>query len=74
MDNLTKYKYQTFAVNLARAWALVYVPAVFKPYRVDRILPQICTAYAEANRKHSLKQMQYRFAGIFETLSIRTRV
>ena len=39
-------------------------------YRVDRILPQICTASAQVNMKHMLKRMQYRFAVIYETLSI----
>ena len=38
-------------------------------YRMDRILPQICTAAAEVNMKHVLKQMQYRFAVIYGTLS-----
>ena len=28
-------------------------------------LPQICTASAKANMKHTLKQMQYRFAVIY---------
>ena len=32
-------------------------------------VPQICPASAEANMKHALKQMQYRFAVIHETLS-----
>ena len=40
-----------------------------KIYRVDRILPQICTASAKGNMKHALKQMQYRFSVIYETLS-----
>ena len=38
-------------------------------YRVDRILPQIFTTSASANMKHTLKEMQYRFAVIYETLS-----
>ena len=36
---------------------------------MDRILPQICTVSAYANMKHALKQMQYRFALIYETPS-----
>ena len=39
-------------------------------YRVDRILPQICTASAEVNMKHVLRQMQYKFAVIYGTHSI----
>ena len=38
-------------------------------YRVDRILPQICTASAKVNMKHALTQMQYRIAIINVTLS-----
>ena len=38
-------------------------------YRVDRILPQICTASAQVNMKHALTQMQYRFAIVYLTLS-----
>ena len=38
-------------------------------YRVSQNLPQICIASAYANMKHALKQMQYRFAVIYETLS-----
>ena len=37
---------------------------------VSQNLPQICTASAQANMKHALKQMQYRFAVIYETPSI----
>ena len=39
-------------------------------YRVSQNLPQICTESAEVNMKHALKQMQYRFVVIYETLSI----
>ena len=39
-------------------------------YRVDRILPQICNEPDEENMKHVLKQMQYRFAVTYETLSM----
>ena len=38
-------------------------------YRVDRKLPQICTASAQVNMKRVLMLMQYRFAVIYETLS-----
>ena len=38
-------------------------------YRVDRILPKICTTSAEVNIKHVLKQMQYRFVVTYEALS-----
>ena len=31
------------------------------------MIPQICNASAEANMKHTLKQMQCRFAVIYET-------
>ena len=35
-----------------------------------RILPQICNEPDEENMKHVLKQMQYRFAVTYETLSM----
>ena len=41
----------------------------FTLYRVGRILSLICTAYAQAIMKHMLKQMLYRFAVKYETLS-----
>ena len=44
--------------------------SIYNMYRVDCIIPQICTASAEVNLKHVLKQMQYRFAVIYGTLSI----
>ena len=36
--------------------------------RVDRILPQICTASALANMKHALTQLQYRFAEKYDLI------
>ena len=50
-----------------------YVPGgtyIYILYWVDRILQQSCTASAEANMKHALTQMPYRFAAIYETPSI----
>ena len=41
---------------------------------MDRILAQICTASTQANMNHLLRQMQYRFAVIYETLSSYTYV
>ena len=38
-------------------------------YWVDRILPQFCTASAIEHETYALKQMQYRFAVIYETPS-----
>ena len=46
-------------------WVLI------QTYRVDRILPQICTASAQVNMKNvqMQMQMQYRFAVINGSLS-----
>jgi len=38
-------------------------------YWVSQNLPKICPASAQANMKHVLKQMQYRFTLIYEALS-----
>ena len=46
----------------------MYIGIIFM-YSLDRILPQICSASAKVNIKHVLKQMQYRFAEMNETLS-----
>ena len=49
-----------------------YVGHVFGySYWMSQNLPQICTVSAQVYRKSVLKQMQYRFAVTFGTLSIR---
>ena len=42
---------------------------VLMPHRFTKCPKIYCTASAEANMEHAFKQMQYRFAVIYETLS-----